>query len=129
MPGDYVLDTNIVIALLKEEARVASRAASALSLWIPFSVLAELHYGARKSGHPEENVARVEQIAARFNVLFPNLATVREYGLVRSGLRTIGRPIPEADLRIAALTIQHGLVLVSRDMHFDDVSRLRLERW
>ncbi len=129
MAGDYVLDTNIVIALLKGEEGVASRAASALSVWIPFPVLGELHYGARNSAHPEENVARVEQIAAHSSVLFPDLATVREYGVVRSRLRAIGRPIPEADLWIAALTIQHGLVLVSRDTHFEDVSRLQLERW
>jgi len=129
MAGDFALDTNVVIAFLRGEPDVAARMTGVASVSLPFVVLGELHYGARNSAHPAENVARIEQIAARFDVLYPDLETVREYGVVRSQLKDSGRPIPEADLWIAALSIQHGLVLASRDTHFQYVNRLQLERW
>jgi len=44
-------------------------------------------------------------------------------------LKIKGRPIPENDIRIAAVAIQHGLVLVSRDVHFKEVDNLVLEAW
>ena len=40
-----------------------------------------------------------------------------------------GRPIPENDIWIAALALQHTLVLVSRDAHFREVENLELEVW
>jgi tRNA(fMet)-specific endonuclease VapC len=46
-----------------------------------------------------------------------------------SRLRTIGRPIPENDLWIAALALQHHLTLATRDQHFQHVARLSLEAW
>jgi tRNA(fMet)-specific endonuclease VapC len=44
-------------------------------------------------------------------------------------LRGEGRPIPENDLWIAATASEHGLVLVTRDEHFDRVEGLLVERW
>jgi len=129
MAGEYLLDTNILIAFLKEEREVEERFAAASSMSVPFAALAELFYGAQISLHAAENLRRVEQIADRFDVLFPDGTTVREYGRVRARLKAAGRPIPESDLWIAALAIQHDLVLATRDDHFQDVDRLRLERW
>lgn len=129
MAGEFVLDTNVVIALLKGEPHVQVAAAEASSIWLPFIVLGELHFGARTSGRPQENISRIENLASRFGILLPDMATVSEYGLVRSRLKAAGKPIPEADLWIAALAIQHDLVLVSRDVHFRYVERLRLAVW
>ena len=61
MAGDYLLDTNIVIAFLKGEGGVPERVAAAASVSLPFVVVAELQFGARSSSRVEENVARVEQ--------------------------------------------------------------------
>ncbi|MBA3472116.1 MAG: VapC toxin family PIN domain ribonuclease, partial [Rubrobacter sp.] len=40
-----------------------------------------------------------------------------------------GRPIPENDIWIAAVALQHDLVLASRDSHFEHVEGLQLDRW
>jgi tRNA(fMet)-specific endonuclease VapC len=53
----------------------------------------------------------------------------RVYGSVRIALRRKGRPIPDNDTWIAAVALQHGLVLASRDSHFEQVEGLRLDRW
>jgi len=129
MAGEYLLDTNVLISFLKEEAETVGRVAAAVSIVIPFVVLGELFYGARNSSRGDQNLARVELLASRFNVLFPDLSTIREYGRIRAELKAAGRPIPEADLWIAALSLQHQLALVSRDDHFREVSGIQLECW
>jgi len=48
---------------------------------------------------------------------------------LKAALRALGKPIPENDLWIAAVAIQHGLVRVSRDEHFQNLPGLEIERW
>lgn len=43
--------------------------------------------------------------------------------------RQKGRPIPLHDIWIAAVALQHDLVLASRDGHFDEVDGLKRETW
>jgi tRNA(fMet)-specific endonuclease VapC len=44
-------------------------------------------------------------------------------------LRTAGRRIPDNDVWIAALAIQHQMVLVTDDAHFDSIKMLECENW
>jgi len=44
-------------------------------------------------------------------------------------LQKKGLPIPENDIWIAALAIEHGLTLVSRDEHFKKIDELKREEW
>lgn len=98
-------------------------------MFIPATVIGELFYGARKSGRPEENCRWIEQFAAD-NVILPcDAETARLYGEAKNSLRKKGYPIPENDIWIAATALQHGLILVSRDVHFAEVEGLRAEKW
>lgn len=92
-------------------------------------VLGELYFGALKSQRQEANLRRVEEFTNASNVLPVDAGAARHYGEVRDGLRRIGRPIPENDIWIAATALRHGLVLVTRDSHFEHVEGLRVERW
>jgi tRNA(fMet)-specific endonuclease VapC len=47
------------------------------------------------------------------------------YAQLRAALKQVGRPIPANDAGIAALAIQHGLPILSRDEHFDEVPNVR----
>ena len=40
-----------------------------------------------------------------------------------------GKPIPENDLWIAAIAIQHNLILVSRDKHLQEIDDLSIQKW
>ena len=51
------------------------------------------------------------------------------YGEIKARLQTLGRPIPENDLWIAAAALRQGLTLASRDRHFRLVDGLDLEPW
>ena len=77
----------------------------------------------------QENVARIEEFAARSAVLACDTETARQYGEVKEGLRQKGRPIPENDVWIAAIALQYDLTLVARDAHFEQIDGLELDTW
>lgn len=127
--GSHLLDTNIVIALFAGEETVLHRLATATQFFVPSIVLGELYYGARNSGRTETNIARIDVFAATNTVLICNTTTAQHYGQIKHQLRMKGRPIPENDLWIAAITVQHQLTLVSRDDHFSEIGGLLTETW
>jgi tRNA(fMet)-specific endonuclease VapC len=60
MANSVLLDTNIVIAVLRKEARVQQALAAAGSIFIPATVVGELFYGAHNAQHPTKEMAKVE---------------------------------------------------------------------
>ena len=129
MNGKYLLDTNIVIAILAGETGVLERLVECDEVFVPIVVLGELYYGARKSAHVEKNVSRIDELADNSKLLDCDLNTSHHYGRIKNELRSKGRPIPENDIWIAAVAKQHALTLVSRDAHFDQVQALLHEAW
>ncbi len=129
MSGRYLLDTNIVIAIFARDPQVYQRLELAGEVFLPSIVLGELYFGACKSRHVESNLAKVDEFAAANIVLACDLDTAQHYGDLKSQLSTKGRHLPENDIWIAAVTRQHGLTLVSRDAHFDEVLGLSVEAW
>lgn len=85
MSGRYLLDTNIVIALFADESAVKGRFGEAEEVFVPSIVLGELYYGARKSRRVVENLARIDDFAARNVVLGCDTETARRYGEVKNG--------------------------------------------
>jgi tRNA(fMet)-specific endonuclease VapC len=127
--GRYLLDTNIVIALLEGDDHVWSSVGDAPEVFIPVAVPGELFFGAAKSGRPAENTARIENLATGRSILACDVQIAREYGRVRQELREKGRPIPENDIWIAATARCHDLILVTRDRHFTEVDGLEIATW
>lgn len=129
MPGRYLLDTNIIIALFNGDPEVEARLQASSEIFLSSVVLGELYYGAANSGRLKTNMARVEEFATSCPLVGIDGSTALAYGTVKTRLRKIGRPIPENDLWIAACALQHDLVLVTRDGHFEDIEGLQLESW
>lgn len=129
MSGKYLLDTNIVIALFANDELVKENLGKAEEVFISSVVIGELFYGAYKSGRAKENITRVDTFASSNVVLGCDTETSRIYGEIKNALSVKGRPIPENDIWIAAVAIQHGLILVSRDSHFDEIDKLKIEAW
>lgn len=129
--GGFLLDSNVIVAAFEEDLEVTQHLAATPSelLFIPAVALGELYFGAMKSRRANANRQRLEEFVAASNVLPVDAATARIYGEVRERLRSIGRPIPENDLWIAATALQNGIALVTRDAHFEHVDGLKTERW
>jgi len=129
MNGKYLLDTNIVIAIFAGDPDVLEPLVQSTEVFLPTIVLGELYYGARKSTHVDANISRIDELASSSALLGCDIDTSRHYGRIKNDLRAKGRPIPENDIWIAAVAQQHGLTLVSRDAHFEEVDALALEVW
>jgi tRNA(fMet)-specific endonuclease VapC len=127
--GRFLLDTNIVIALLEGERKVLANLEQALEIFIPITAVGELFFGAAKSGRPAENTAKLEAFMAGRSILPCDLPIAREYGRLRQRLRERGRPLPENDIWIAATAICRGIVLVTRDRHFREIDTLTSVEW
>jgi tRNA(fMet)-specific endonuclease VapC len=124
MSGRFLLDTNIVIALFAKEIGVQEKFAEASELFVPSIAVGELCYRATKSVRCQENLDRIYRFVSIIAVLDCDLETAYLYGRTKNQLRIRGRPLPENDIWIAALAIQHDLVLVTRDQHFQEIDFL-----
>jgi len=129
MNNVYLLDTNAAIKLLNGDAVVSKIIAEADQIYVPIIVVGELYYGAEHSGQVAENLKKVDEFAIRYQVLFCDLQTAREYGRIMQQLRIKGRPIRQNDVWIAAIAIQHNLTVLTRDAHFNDVDGLAVQGW
>ena len=58
-----------------------------------------------------------------------DVAVAREYGVLKRRLKEKGRPLPENDIWIAAAAKRHGMTLVTRDRHFEEVDELQIADW
>ncbi len=86
MPGRFLLDTNIVIALLNGEPMMMEWLEKVDEAFLSTIVLGELFYGAHKSSRVSENIARVADLAAHIAVLAVDSDTANRYGIIKSKL-------------------------------------------
>jgi tRNA(fMet)-specific endonuclease VapC len=120
------LDTNRYTDLTRGDAAVVMLVERAEEVLLPFIVLAELRAGFSVGTRGAEN----ERVLRRFlmkrgvTVLFADEQTIEQYVSVFRQCRRQGTPIPTNDLWIAALVLQHGLVLCARDRHFDHLPQI-----
>ena len=127
--GKYLLDTNIVIALFAGDRAVEAKVTNTENVALAPPIIGELCFGAQKSEKATENLHRINMFIEQ-HILFPcDLETAQWYGIIKERLRRKGRPIPNNDIWIAAIAMQHDLTLVTRDSHFDEVESLQTERW
>ncbi|MBI4716537.1 MAG: type II toxin-antitoxin system VapC family toxin [Planctomycetes bacterium] len=126
MALNVAIDVNRYSDFCRGEASAQRVLRTAARIAVPFVVLAELRAGFLRGARAARNEAGLITFlqSPRVSVLFPDEATMHVYASLHTELRRAGTPIPTNDLWIAALVIQHDLVLFSRDQHFDLVPRL-----
>jgi tRNA(fMet)-specific endonuclease VapC len=122
------LDTNRYVDLAAGSSDAVRVLEHAEEIALPFVVVAELRAGFAIGTKGAEN----ERVLQRFlrkphvRVLYASDTTTRTYATLYRQLRQAGTPIPTNDLRIAALVVEHGLVLYSRDAHFRRLPQLEI---
>jgi predicted nucleic acid-binding protein len=120
------LDTSRYTDFCRGEAEVGGVLESASVVFLPFVVLGELRAGfaAGRHGADNERVLRRFLMKEGVRPLYADDQTTHHYASVFRQLREQGTPIPTNDMWIAALALQHNLVLYSRDGHFDHLRQL-----
>ncbi len=129
MNGKHLLDTNIIVALFKDDDNVRNQIAASPEVFVPAIAIGELYFGAQHSAHVEKNMEQVREFAANSSVLPCDLATAERYGQIKNELKAKGHPLPENDIWIAAIAQQRFLTVVTRDQHFRKIDGLLLEEW
>lgn len=121
-----LLDTNRYVDFCRGETAVAEIVRRAESVKLPFVALAELRAGFRCGTVGRRNEATLVRFLAspRVTVLYADEQTTHAYAGLFAQLRMQGTPIPTNDLWIAALCVQHDLLLCSRDAHFNHLPQL-----
>jgi tRNA(fMet)-specific endonuclease VapC len=124
-----ILDTNAVSALLEGDRALEAVLAPEPRHEIPVIVIGEYRYGLARSRRRRTLLPLFDELIRESNVLSVGLETAAAYAVVREALRKRGTPIPENDIWISALAIEHGLDIVSRDTDFDRVAGLNRRAW
>jgi tRNA(fMet)-specific endonuclease VapC len=125
----FALDTTAAIQLLNAVEPLPSRVAQQQAMALPLAVAAELLMGALNSQRQAYNLQRHQELIDSSVVLNPDLDTALEYARLHAAVRQAGRPIPHNDIWIAATCLQHGLILITADRHFDYCPNLVTEDW
>ena len=120
------LDTNRYSDLCRGLAPVVEVVEQAEAVLLPFVVVAELRAGfaVGKRGTENERILQRFMLKPGVGVLFADGQTTYFYAAAYRQLRQQGTPIPTNDLWIAALVLQHSLVLCARDRHFGHLPQL-----
>ena len=128
--AQYLLDTDVCIELIKHNERVLDKveAVGADHCFVTEITIAELFYGAAKSGRPEQ-FNDVEYILQSFD-LKPLLPSLRLYGENKALLEDKGQMIGEFDLLIGSCAVYNNLIMVTSNLkHFDHIPNIKLEDW
>jgi tRNA(fMet)-specific endonuclease VapC len=120
------LDTNRLTDLFQGDAELADRLGECDEVWLPLVVLAEIKAGFYGGSQQHRNQVLLQSFLAQptVGVLLPERETAEHYARLFVQLKRAGTPIPDNDLWIAALVLEHDLQLITRDQHFERVPQL-----
>ena len=128
----YLLDTNAVSDLVRNpHGKVAQRIRKVGESIICTSIIvaAELRYGAARKGSLQLST-RLDAVLRTLEVLPFDTPADESYGLLRSRLERIGKPIGGNDMLIAAQALAFGCTVVTaNESEFARVQNLACENW
>ena len=126
----FLLDTNVVIALIRLERSVVKRAnlERPTDIFTSSLVMHELRYGALKSARVADNLAHLENVGLQ--VLDFTTSDGIAAAETRLNLERRGTPIGPIDTLIAGQALARDLTVVTRNTReFLRVPDLRVENW
>jgi len=122
------LDTNEYAAFKRGETAAKELIARADLIVLPLPVLAELRLGFRGGNREGQNLDELERFLSSPRVEIPPMTeqTAILYSEIFGTLKRKGTPVPINDVWIAAVALERGAILYSRDAHFSLIDGLPL---
>jgi tRNA(fMet)-specific endonuclease VapC len=130
---NYLLDTNAVIALLKNHppsvrSRLRRVVSEGASIAVPSVALYELWYGVARSERRNENAERLRVfLSGDINIIPFDEEDAAAASDLRAALEAAGTPIGPYDLLIAAQALRGGTTLVTANV--SEFARVRGLLW
>ncbi len=131
----YLFDTDSLSNILKKNPSallIEKLMALPGELQLTTSInISEIYFGAYRSVNRKKILQAYEKkVFPNLNILPFDTGSGKIYGKLKAQLEKKGLPKSEPDLRIAAIAIQHNMVLVSGNKrHFIDITGLKIEDW
>jgi tRNA(fMet)-specific endonuclease VapC len=129
----FLLDTDICIYVKNHRPPEVLARFSSLQpgdLAMSSITYGELCFGAAKSAKQRESMQTLAALKRLIPVLALDANTSLHYGQVRQHLQSLGRPIGNNDLWIAAHALSSDLILVTNNVaEFERVPGLKVENW
>ncbi len=127
------LDTDLLVAILrgKEEAKKKIAELDEEDRGATTAVNAfELFFGANKSERKQENLKEATKLIERLTVFPLDFASSKKAVEISAKLAAKGETIDFRDAMIAAISVENGLTLVTRNQaHFKRIKDLQIEPW
>ena len=126
---NVLLDTSAYSALHRGHQPILDVLRRSETVAVSAVVLGELYSGFRAGNRWAENTAQWAQFLSKPSVRVLNVTeeTALRYAEVDVYLRNKGRPIPRNDVWIAAVALEHGLQLLTLDIHFREIPLLLIQ--
>ena len=123
------LDTSAYSAFMRGHDKILDLIQQAERIAVNPIVLGELLAGFRLGKRQVKNNNLLDRFldSPRVASLPIDDGTARRYSDIVEHLRRSGTPVPTNDLWIAASAMQHGLILISTDTHFEKVPQISKE--
>ncbi len=120
------LDTNRITDLFRGDLELAEQLGTCEEVWIPLFALGEIRAGFHGGTRQRQNETLLNKLLAKptVRVLLPSRETAEHYARIFVQLKRAGTPVPDNDLWIAALVLEHDLVLITRDRHFERIPQV-----
>lgn len=120
------LDTNRITDLFRGDLELAEQLSTCEEVWIPLFALGEIKAGFHGGTQQRQNETLLNKLLAKrtVRVLLPSRETAEHYARTFVQLKRAGTPVPDNDLWIAALVLEHDLVLITRDRHFERIPQV-----
>lgn len=128
----YLLDTNILIALLRDRGQIARPRLRAAEGRIAVSTISEmeLEYGIERSASPARNRQAVDELLSLVEVIPFETTAAMHAGRIRAVLAARGTPIGPYDALLAGHARSLGMVVVTHNVReFSRVPGLEVEDW
>jgi predicted nucleic acid-binding protein len=125
-----VIDTNVYCDAMRGDPAAAKLLRRAEVILLPAIVFGELLAGFKEGTRESANREQLIAFAAteRVQVAAITTETAEFYSLIVSRLHEKGTPIPTNDIWVAAITMERGAGLATRDSHFSKIDGLNLVR-
>jgi len=132
MAATYLLDTNILSAMMRGDPRLLNRVAGLAANRLPLSafVLAEIHAGAEMGTRKARTLAAFRELTADMPLLPFDAGDAAVFGRIRGALERKNAAVGTLDMLIASQAVARGLVLVTDNVKdFKRVPGLTIENW
>ncbi|MGB3760647.1 MAG: type II toxin-antitoxin system VapC family toxin [Rivularia sp. (in: cyanobacteria)] len=130
---NYLLDTNIVSYILKNNASVNSKLQQVTRQGDEVFISCITYYEVKRgllALNARRQLAEFETFFQKYEVLYlGNIEIIETACKIHADLKAKGTPIQDADVLIAATAITRGLILVSNDSDMVRVEEIDLENW